>query len=144
MGLIQRFQNWTSSHNPVWLALIRVAVGVSLLLKGVSFLDSNSKELRENILQSSLSMHVDLLANAIPWIHIAGGFLIFLGLFTRFAAFIQIPVLLGAFLFINVEKFSARIPDLSFSIILLLLLVVFVVEGSGPISLSRYFKDDER
>ena len=82
--------------------------------------------------------------NSIPWIHIAGGFLIIIGLFTRFAAFIQIPILAGAIFFINSKKgfFTAQ-TDLSLSVIIILLLFVFVVEGSGPLSLASYFKEVE-
>ena len=82
--------------------------------------------------------------NTIPWIHIGGGFLIIIGLFTRFAAFIQIPVLLGAIFFVTSKRglFKAE-TDFSFSIIILLLVIVFVVEGSGPLSLANYFKEEQ-
>ncbi len=143
MGLLQNFQNWTSSHNPKWLALVRVALGAALLLRGVSFLN-NLPNMERLIDANSLTQYKDVLMNSIPWIHIGGGFLIIIGLFTRFAAFIQIPVLLGAVLYVNVKKgFFTVETDLTLSIILLLMLVIFVVEGSGPLSLASYFKEAE-
>jgi putative oxidoreductase len=80
----------------------------------------------------------------IPWIHIGGGFLIIIGLFTRFASFIQVPVILGAIIFVTSKRglYKAE-TDLSLSIIILLLALVFVVEGSGPLSLANYFKEEQ-
>lgn len=143
MGLLQNFQNWTSSHNPKWLALVRVALGAALLLRGVAFLN-NLPKMEQLIDFNNLTQYKELLMNSIPWIHIGGGFLIILGLFTRFAAFIQIPVLLGALIFVTTKNglFTAE-TDLTLSIILLLLLVIFVIEGSGPLSLASYFKEAE-
>ncbi len=141
MSLLKNLQNWTSSHNPKWLALFRVALGATLLLRGVSFLN-NLPELERVIDQNNLSNYKNLLMNSIPWIHVGGGFLIILGLFTRFAAIIQIPILIGAVLFINTKR-SIFETDLSLSVITLLLLLVFVVEGSGPLSLASYFREAE-
>ena len=143
MALLKNFKDWTANHNPKWLALFRVALGATLLLRGVAFLN-NLPDLDRLIDENNLTHYKDLLMTSIPWIHIAGGFLIIIGLFTRFASFVQIPVLLGALLFITSKKgfFTAQ-TDFSFSMIILLLLVVFVVEGSGPLSLGSYLKEEQ-
>ncbi len=143
MSFISSFREWTAAHNPKWLALIRVALGAALLLRGVNFLD-NTEELRVSIDASVFQSSSDWLAHAIPWIHIGGGFLIIIGLFTRFASLIQMPVLVGAVFFINSKKgFFTTETDLSYSIIIMLLLIVFLIEGSGSLSLAQYFRDDE-
>ena len=141
--MLAKFREWTNSHNPKWLALFRVALGATLLLRGVSFLNDPAK-FGTLISDNGLGNYQDLLMNTIPWIHIGGGFLIIIGLFTRFAAFIQIPVLLGAVFFVTSKRglFKAE-TDFSFSIIILLLVIVFVVEGSGPLSLANYFKEEQ-
>jgi uncharacterized membrane protein YphA (DoxX/SURF4 family) len=143
MGLLTKFQDWTASHNPKWLALVRVALGAALLLRGVAFLN-NLPNMERLIDVNGLTQYKDLLMNSIPWIHIAGGFLIILGLFTRFAAFVQIPVLIGALLFVTTKNglFTAE-TDLTLSLIILLLLAIFVIEGSGPLSLASYFKEEQ-
>lgn len=141
--MLKNLQDWTSTHNPKWLALFRVALGATLLLRGVSFLN-NLPDLEKVIDHNNLTNYKNLLMNSIPWIHIAGGFLIIIGLFTRFAAFIQIPILAGAIFLINSKKgFFTAETDLSLSVIIILLLLVFVVEGSGPLSLASYFKEVE-
>ena len=141
--MLAKFKEWTNSHNPKWLALFRVALGATLLLRGVSFLNDPSK-FGTLIVDNGLGDYQDLLQNTIPWIHIGGGFLIMIGLFTRFASFIQIPVLLGAVFFVTSKRglFKAE-TDFSFSIIILLLALVFLVEGSGPLSLANYFKEEQ-
>lgn len=143
MSAITKFREWTTAHNPKWLALIRVALGAALLLKGVNFLD-NTEELQTSIDASILQSSGEWLAHAIPWIHIGGGFLIIIGLFTRFAALIQIPVLIGAVFFINSKRgFFTTETSLPYSIIILLLLLIFLIEGSGALSLAQYFREAE-
>lgn len=143
MPIFTKFKDWTASHNPKWLALIRVALGAALLLKGVNFLD-NTQELETSIDASVFQSSSHWLAHAIPWVHIVGGFLIIIGLFTRFASLVQMPVLMGAVLFINSKKgFFTTETNLPYSIIILVLLIVFLIEGSGPLSLSSYFREDE-
>jgi putative oxidoreductase len=141
--MLAKFRNWTDSHNPKWLALFRVALGATLLLRGVAFLNDPVK-FAKLISDNNLGNYQDLLTNSIPWIHIGGGFLIIIGLFTRFASFIQMPVIVGAIIFVNFQRglFKAE-TDLSLSIIILLLCLVFLVEGSGPLSLANYFKEEQ-
>ena len=74
--------------------------------------------------------------------HIIGGILLALGLFTRFACAIQIPVLLGAIFFVNTNGAMLRpYSELFLSIIILLLLIYFLIVGNGPWSLK--IKDDK-
>lgn len=144
MPVISKLKEWTNSHNPKWLALFRVALGIILLLRGVSFLN-NPLNLETLIVDNGLGQYKNLLLNSIPWIHVGGGFLIIIGLFTRFAAFIQIPVILGALFFVSSKRGLFTVEtDLSLSLIILLLCLVFVVEGGGPLSLASYFKEGQK
>lgn len=143
MNLIKNIQAWTNSHNPKWLALFRVALGAALLLKGVSLLN-NLPDFGRLVDENNLSGYKDLIIDSVPWIHIAGGFLIIIGMFTRFAALIQIPVVLATILFISSKQgFFSIQTDLSISLIIIFLLLIFILEGSGPLSLAGYFKDEE-
>ena len=142
MSFFTKFTAWTKTHNPKWLALVRVALGAALLLRGVNFLD-NTQELQTSIDASILQSSSDFLSHLIPWVHIAGGFLIIIGLFTRFAVLLQMPVLIGAVLFIDSSRgFFTSETNLPYSILILVLLIVFLIEGSGPLSLASYFRDD--
>jgi uncharacterized membrane protein YphA (DoxX/SURF4 family) len=97
------------------------------------------------VAQSSLSGFNPWLPMVITWAHLLGGFLIIIGLFTRWAALVQLPILIGALIFINMQKGSfATESELTFSLLVLLLLIFFFVEGGGPLSLDNYFKKNPR
>ena len=129
MGTLQQIQLWTASHHPRWLILIRVALGVCLFIKGISFM--NNAALLDQLVQGSIvSKTVDWLPLFITWAHLLGGFLIIIGLLTRWAVLFQIPILAGAVIFINTQKgtFNSA-PELVFALIILLLLIFFFIEG---------------
>ncbi len=143
MSFVDKFQEWTASHNPKWLALIRVAVGAALLLSGVDFLNNQYKF--EQLLDANgFTQYKDIMWNTIPWVHIGGGFLMIIGLFTRFAAFVQIPLLLASLIFVSEKKdLFPNETNVVLTILLLLLLLVFIIEGSGTLSLAYYFKEEQ-
>ena len=102
------------------------------MLKGISFI-SNDVLLQLLVKDTSFASQ--------NWIHLLGGFLILIGLFTRWAVLVQIPILLGAVFFINAPKGAfAGQSELGLSIIILVLLCFFFVEGGGPISMDEYFR----
>jgi uncharacterized membrane protein YphA (DoxX/SURF4 family) len=70
-----------------------------------------------------------------------GGLLIMMGLITRVAIVFQLPVLIGAVIFINAQRgFFSVNSELSFSLIVLFLLLFFLIEGSGPLSVDEFMK----
>jgi uncharacterized membrane protein YphA (DoxX/SURF4 family) len=137
MDILHRFEYWGDHHHPKWVDIIRIALGVFLCYKGIDFLRNTS------LLISLMSSGRDtfgsfltvLLAHVIPFIHIVGGIMLVLGLFTRFACLIQIPVLIGAIIFVNMAK-DILLPysELFITIVVLLLLVYFLIAGNGPIA----------
>lgn len=139
MSIQQQIKHWSSTHNPQWLTIVRIVLGLCLFLKGFVFIQ-NTSILQQYLSETSIASNSSWLTTAIPWIHLLGGFMIIIGLFTRFSSLIQIPILLGAVFFVNAKRgvFSGE-SDLLFSIIILVLLVVFLLEGSGKISLDNYF-----
>ena len=144
MGLLHRLDHWSVTHHPKWLVLLRVALGISLFIKGISFL-SNSVALEQVITNSILGKNAIWLSSVIVWLHLFGGFMISIGLFTRLAVALQIPILAGAVIFVNASRgLFAGESELSFSIIILALLIFFFVEGGGPISLDSYFRKHPR
>ena len=139
MNLINYLDNWSTKHNPKWLITLRVILGLSLFIKGFSFIQ-NSIILSDVIAQTSIIKNAPWLVSFIPWVHILGGSLIIAGLFTRFSSMVQIPILFVAVFFVNASHgFLAGESNLLFSIIVLVLLFIFFVEGGGSISLDHYF-----
>jgi len=139
MGTIQEIHNWSLAHHPRWLVVLRVALGLCLLIKGISFMISAVHP--QQILQdTSLSAWSDILIIFITWAHLLGGFLICIGLFTRWAVLLQMPILLAAIiLMVNQTGIFVSGADLPFTVFIFLMLVFFLIEGGGPLSLDNHY-----
>lgn len=141
MPVLQRFKHERSLRQPRWLTLLRIALGAMLFIKGIAFI-SDSTKLEALIQQSSLAgNNPALLAGIITWVHLLGGFFILIGLLTRILCLIQIPILLGAIFFVNLPHYTMNNgSELALSVLTLILLIVFFIEGSGRISADEYFR----
>src|SRR5688572_28584030 len=135
MSMLQQIEKWSSDHHPRWLIVVRVALGLCLFIKGISFI-SNITTI-ETLLQRDFPSSALWIAYVITWIHLFGGLMIIVGLLTRFAVILQIPILIGAIVLVNTRQniFTGG-SELLFSIVILLLLFLFLVEGGGPLSLD--------
>jgi putative oxidoreductase len=143
MGFADQIESWSSRHNPKWLVVIRAGLGLCLFIKGIQFIQ-NSILLDQIFAGTTLLTRFAWLSTAIPIIHLLGGALIIAGLFTRFFCLVHIPILLGAVFLVNIQQgFFSGGTDLLFSIIILLLLCFFSVEGGGYFSLDRAFRSPE-
>ena len=142
MGTLQQIQRWSLTHHPSWLVVLRVALGVCLFFKGIFFL-ANTSTLEELVRGSLVANRSDWMVIFITWSHLLGGFLIIIGLLTRWAALLNVPILMGAVIFINTQRDSFGNFELPFAFIVLLMLIFFLVEGGGPISLDNFFSKHE-
>jgi putative oxidoreductase len=146
MNIVQRLEQWGDSHHPKWVDIIRICLGVFLCYKGIEFLGNMSGML--GLIKTTMSFGpftIMMLGNYIAFAHLLGGFLLILGLLTRFACLLQIPILLGAIIFINssggvLKPFS----ELSLSILVFLLLVYFLIVGNGPWSFKLAAEPDNK
>ena len=146
MNFLQRIEHWGDTHHPKWLDIIRITLGVFLCYKGIDFLQNMGA------LMSLMPMKVDfdslmfiVLGHYIVFAHIIGGILITIGLFTRFAALIQIPILLAAVIFVNTRGDMLRpYSELFLSIIVLFLLIYFLIVGNGPWSYKLADEEKKR
>jgi uncharacterized membrane protein YphA (DoxX/SURF4 family) len=138
MPILKQLDKWSITH-PRLLLLLRVALGIALTSKGISFM-SDMVSLRTLLAESGFNFLPDWITLVITWIHLLCGFLITIGLFTRVSALIQIPILIGA-VFINApEGFFTTGSELTYSLLVLVLLVFFLFEGGGELSLDDYIK----
>jgi putative oxidoreductase len=140
MNLVHKIENWGDTHHPKVLDVVRVVLGIFLMLKGFAFLDNSAylKDIIED--QSVVYIPTALLMTAVYYVifaHLVGGVLIAMGTLTRFACIIQIPIVLTAVFL--ADFFTSPINAMAWpSITALILLVIFMVIGSGPLSLDRY------
>ncbi len=134
MNIVQRLEQWGDHHHPKWIDIIRIGLGLFLCYKGFDFL-VNMSEL-PNLLSNKMSFgsfNIMLLINFIAFAHWLGGFLLVLGLLTRFACILQIPILIGAIVLNNSSGNIFRpFSELTLAILVLLLLIYFLIVGNGP------------
>lgn len=146
MNLFLRLERWGDSHHSKWLDIIRIVLGIFLVYKGIDVLKNMSAMISMMSTKMSFgSFAYVLAAHYAVFAHVLGGLLLIMGLLTRFACLIQIPVLLGAIFFISTNKDMLRpYSELFLSIIVLLLLIYFLIVGNGPWSLSRFVDQENR
>lgn len=134
MNLLQRIEQWGNRHHPKWMDIVRIALGIFLCYKGVDFLFNMGRLIGLMPNRASFGDFAYIMAGQyVVFAHILGGIFLILGLFTRFACAIQIPILLGAVIFVNSNREMLQpYSELLFSILILLLLIYFLIIGNGP------------
>lgn len=148
MNILQRFEQWGDTHHPKWLDIIRIALGLFLCFKGYYYLRNTGELITLMTYHSPFSSFIIImLGHYIAFAHLLGGILLTVGVFTRFACLIQIPILIGAIIFVNIgatRDIAAPYSDLFLSVMVLLLLVYFLIVGNGPWSLNIGTGERER
>jgi uncharacterized membrane protein YphA (DoxX/SURF4 family) len=142
MNLLQRIEFWGDRHHPKWADILRVALGVFLCFKGIEFLENMSAMIGRmgNFLPNSY-MAISLIGHYIVFAHLVGGAFLAVGLLTRVACILQIPVLIGAIFFINQTELFRPFSQMLLAIIVLLMLIYFLIAGNGPWSVDGYFDE---
>ncbi len=138
MTFIERMEHWGNARRITWLPVLRIALGIFLFGKGISFISDTTK-----VSQLVNGIHFDLWSvmgvHYVAFSHIFGGFLIAMGTFTRTACIFQIPILLGAVFFVNLRSgFSYLNSELWLSVVALILVVLFGMTGSGRFSMDEW------
>ena len=131
--------------NKVWwkdpsvgLDVIRIYLGVGLMVRGALFI--SRPEVLIDFMKRGDSWFVPLaLSQYVVAAHLCGGILLALGLGTRLAAAVQIPPLLGAVLMVHMgEGLLTAGQSLEFAALVLAMLGVFTIFGSGRVSLEAW------
>ena len=120
-----------SAFEGIFLFVLRIILGFMLFTKGFIFL-RNDGILRRVFSETALVEKISILRMMIPWIHILGGFLILIGLYTRQAAFVQLPLVIGAiFVLLNAKQYPFFKAEMFFAVSILVLLGIFLKFGDG-------------
>lgn len=138
------FIRWIDDHRGVGLDVVRTYLGGGLLARGLLFAASANGV---QVLAGPESIGA-LPGGVVAYVigaHVIGGALLTIGLYTRLAALVQIPVLIGAVFFVHLHNglLSAN-QSLEFSALVLVLLIVLFVFGSGRWSVDRRVLDAAR
>jgi uncharacterized membrane protein YphA (DoxX/SURF4 family) len=130
----------TDENLPRWIVIIRLVLGASLIFKASMFFN-NSQELTNYFQETAILKNFTWAIPVVPWVHIVGGILIIIGLFTRLASLLQLPLLIVAVFFINLKHgLYGGESDLPLSILVLVLTIFFSFEGAGYYGLDNVWR----
>jgi len=139
-------QTTTATKNSVtelgWLTILRIALGLILIWKGINFIRDISA-LESLIKQTGVGIFTqndDALALVVTILTLLCGLFITVGLFTRVASIVQIPIVLVAALFVNIKDMDRNSFELVLAIVVLVLLILFAIKGSSAFSADEYFR----
>ena len=141
MNALQKIEYWADHHHPVWLDAIRIILGLVLITKGIAFI-SNRQEIIHRLSTSSTGMSelaAFYAAHYVIVIFIVGGLFVAIGFITRWALLFQLPAMLGEIIMVNFHRnFFALNSQLNYQILVLVLMMFFILYGSGKISFDHW------
>ncbi len=134
---IKARNKWANSHSNYWLDALRIALGIFLIYKGISFI-KNTYEF-DGIVSSAEYFNGGMISfHYIAAAHIMGGIMIAFGLLTRWAIIAQLPILVGA---VVINFFGEmNVNNLILATLTLAVSLFFLYFGSGKHSADYYFK----
>lgn len=138
MNVIADVERWGNSHRPGFLDIFRIALGVFITYKGLFFI-THMNDLENTTSGINMWFAGAAIAHYVIFAHILAGPLITVGLFTRWACALQLPVLIGAVFLVNSPKGFLSVGnhmELEISLIVLLGIIVFMVFGAGKYSID--------
>jgi putative oxidoreductase len=143
MNSVKSLNKWANAHTYFPVDLIRMALGVFLFSKGVTFITNIQYlvNLVSPIDKADGGLFGMLIVHYIASAHFVGGILIFFGLLTRWAIIAQLPILIGAVIINFMGEMHSQ--NLFLSLVTLAICVVFIIYGSGKHSADYYFKMQE-
>jgi putative oxidoreductase len=138
MNKIQSCKMWLRAHEDLFIDLVRIYLGCGLIVKAV-FLMNHQEYLHQMISDSDISWFSgQIIAHYVVLGHLVGGAMLALGIATRFAAFAQLPILLGAVFSLYLPRFAIVEPRqyLEYAGLVAFLLLLFGVFGAGRFSMD--------
>ncbi len=139
MEKLRQFIDWADAHPKVWLDCVRIYLGLGLFIRGVFIITNTRAEFILDLLKRMEFPWVVtvVVLHYISLAHLVGGLMLTVGLLSRIAAWVQIPILAGAVFVHRNEGLMSGGQGLEFSGLVLFPLVVFAISGAGPLSVDN-------
>ncbi len=139
MNKLTHWIDWAEAHPKVWLDCIRMYLGLGLFIRGVFIITNTKAEFVQVLLERQQYPWVVMgfLLHYIALAHLVGGLMLTVGLLTRIAAWVQIPILVGALFMHRGEGLMSGGQSLEFSALVRFLLATFAVSGAGPVAVDN-------
>ena len=139
MEKLRQFTIWADAHPKVWLDCVRIYLGLGLFIRGLFIITNTKAEFIQTMLQGlnfPWLITVGLL-HYVALAHLIGGLMLAVGMLTRIAAWVQVPILASAILMHRGEGLMTSGQSLELSTLVLFLLVMFALAGAGPLSVDN-------
>lgn len=137
MATINSLNKWANAHTYYPLDLVRAALGVFLFIKGIDIMSDHAQMAEMTKPFEDLPGGMFILHYIVP-AHFVGGFLIVIGLLTRWAVLAQLPILIGAILVNFLGEMNTT--NLILASVTFLVCIFFLFYGSGKHSADYYLK----
>ena len=143
MPIIEKFRETLQKQHSTWQLFFRIILGLILFAKGIQFIKEAT--LLKEVVEGTVSLkNFPWLYIIIPWVHFFGGLLILIGLFSRWAAFAQLPIIIGSIFFVSEKsRFLLGHFELPMAIIILLLIFIHIIIGGGVFSWRNLIKEEK-
>ncbi|HEX4336032.1 MAG TPA: DoxX family protein [Polyangiaceae bacterium] len=133
-----------TSRPSVGFDVLRIYLGIALFVRGALFV-ANPERVLSMVGTSGDWFTPLLVAHYVGLAHLGGGILLALGVATRIAALVQIPVLVGAVFFVHWGDGLLRAgQSLELAGLVLAMLVVYAIFGAGPLSFDHRARAAQR
>jgi len=131
-----KLTRWLTEKRHYSIEILRIMLGLIMCYKGYFFVENISEFYQ--MIEDDLQLNSFIVAHYVVGAHLVGGLMLILGLITRLASAIQIPVLMGAVFYANARTiFLAGDTELEYSLLVLVLLIVFFFYGGGKWSIDH-------
>lgn len=134
MYLLQRITKWSDRHHPKYLDIFRILFGIFIFIKGISLVTTG-----DTLISYTDNIFLPFIIRIASVILISGSILFTIGLLTRLATIFLIPIIIITLL-LAIHITHTYSFDILLTTLVLFTSFLFLVEGSGKLSMDNYLK----
>ncbi len=125
------------AYRHCWIEGLRIFLGALLIYKGYYFVEH--LEVLYRIIDQEMAISAFVVSHYVVFAHLGGGVMIVFGILTRIAVFVQLPIVLIGAIYFSGEggEFFGPTAELEYSLLILVLLIVFFFYGAGKWSVDH-------
>ena len=138
MNKLERCGSWLRAHEDIFIDLVRIYLGCGLFVKAFHLMGNRDYLMQAIGDTGGVWFGAAAIAQYVITAHLVGGAMLALGLVTRLAALMQLPVLLGAVFAVYLPRMANMEPrqNLEYAALVCFLLLLFSVFGAGRFSVD--------
>jgi uncharacterized membrane protein YphA (DoxX/SURF4 family) len=146
---IAHTNHWIKVHGDLFIDLVRIYLGAALFFKGLYFATHIDALLSLMEHSGKLWLASGMISHFVILVHLVGGFFLMIGLVTRAAALVQIPILLVASAYVYLPKVMGGMEmrqSFELAALTLFLLILIAIYGAGrwSVDFTLHRKENEK